>query len=189
MRGRFLAVLGAGLALSGCEQVCQGVAQMASVAPPRLCAKTVDKVVAFTGPTAKDRLVVESQGPDCRNPAMLGRIIDASGRLVFADLVTGPWLLNPEFFGAGGGTAQGALEAVYNVGTDKSLTLPAWTVGPQPPTGSYGAYEALLPREAYERFRQMDLPLLIRRGGGESGTIYVFDPEMRAAVALAKYAV
>ncbi len=54
---------------------------------------------------------------------------------------------------------------------------------------NYGAYEALIPQPAYERLRALNAPTLIKRGGGESGTFYIYDPESGEAVAVANFAV
>jgi hypothetical protein len=120
---------------------------------------------------------------------MLGRVFDAKGRLVYAEMTSGKWMMNGEIFPPGGGTAQGALDALYDIGEPNSMTLPAWTGGGEPQKGNYGAYEVLVPQIAYERLRQMNAPTLIKRGGGESGTIYIYDPEAAMAIAVAKYAV
>lgn len=187
MRGLAL-MLAVGVVLGGCDQVCGPAVR--PVAPPvQACAKAFERTVSFTSAQPGDKLVVEALGPDCANPAMLARVFDAKGRLVYAEMTSGKWMMNPEIFPQGGGTAQGALDALYDIGEPNSLTLPAWTGGPEPQKGSYGAYEALVPQIAYERLRQMNVPTLIKRGGGESGTIYIYDPESAMAIAVAKYAV
>jgi hypothetical protein len=187
MRGLAL-MLAAGVALGGCEQVCGPVAR--SVVPPaQACAKPFERTVSFTRAQPGDRLVVEALGPDCSNPSMVGRVFDTKGRLVYTEMTSGRWMMNGEIFPPGGGTAQGAIDALYDIGGANSMNLPAWTGGPEPQKGNYGAYEALVPQIAYERLRQMNAPTLIKRGGGESGTIYIYDPEATMAIAVAKYAI
>ena len=187
MRGLAL-MLAAGVALGGCDQVCGPVTRPA--APPvQACAKAFERTVSFTSARPADKLVVEALGPDCANPSMFARVFDAKGRLVYAEMTSGMWMMNPEMFPPGGGTAQGALDALYDIGEPNSLTLPAWTGGPAPQQGNYGAYEALVPQITYERLRQLNAPTLIKRGGGESGTIYIYDPQAAMAVAFAKFAV
>lgn len=181
-------ILAAGVALGGCEQVCGPVSR--PVAPPvQACAKPVERTVSFTSAQPADKIVVEALGPDCSNPALLGRVFNAKGRLVYSEMTSGKWMINPEIFPPGGGTAQGAIDALYDIGGPNSLTLPAWTGGPEPQKGNYGAYEALVPQIAYERLRQLNAPTMIKRGGGESGTIYIYDPEATMAIAVAKFAV
>jgi hypothetical protein len=136
-----------------------------------------------------DKIVVEALGPDCSNPALLGRVFDAKGRLVYAEMTSGKWMMNGEIFPPGGGTAQGAIDALYDIGGPNSMTLPAWISGAVPQKGNYGAYEALVPQPAYERLRQLNAPTMIKRGGGESGTIYIYDPESAMAIAVARFAV
>jgi hypothetical protein len=187
MRGLAL-VLMAGVALGGCEQVCGPVAR--PVAPPvQACAKAFERTVSFTSAQPGDKLVVEALGPDCSNPSLVGRVFDAKGRLVYTEMTSGKWMMNPEIFPPGGGTAQGATDALYDIGGPNSMNLPAWTSGPQPAASNYGAYEPLVPQIAYERLRRLNAPTLIKRGGGESGTIYIYDPEATMAVAVAKFAV
>jgi hypothetical protein len=97
--------------------------------------------------------------------------------------------MNLEMFPPGEGTAQGVVNALYDIGGPNALNLPAWQNGPAPAPGNYGAYEAMVPQAAYERLRQLNGPTLIKRGGGESGTVYVYDPVTRSTLALAKFAV
>ncbi|MBP6012355.1 MAG: hypothetical protein KBA31_09025 [Alphaproteobacteria bacterium] len=191
MKAMVLAVLGAGLALGGCDQVCSTVGQR-PLAPPggQACAKTVERVVAFTGAQAKDKLIVEALGPDCSNPAMFARLYDGNGRLVYADMTSGKWLMSAELFPPAGGTPQGVAETLYDIGEAGGANLPGWAAGaPAPATGSYGAFEALVPQPAYERLRALKAPAMIKRGGAESGTFYIYDPEAGVAVAVARFAV
>ena len=206
MRGLAL-VLVAGVALGGCEQICGPVTgpiarPEAPPAPPELppgepvappdaqaCAQPFQRTVSFTSAQPGDRLIVEALGPDCSNPSMVGRVFDGNGRLVYTEMTSGQWMMNPEIFPPGGGTAQGATDALYDIGEANSMNLPAWTSGPSPQKGNYGAYEALVPQPAYERLRQLNAPTLIKRGGAESGTIFIYDPEAAMAIAVAEYAV
>lgn len=159
-------------------------------AAPMACATVIERMIAFTSAQAKDKLIIEALGPDCANPAMFARIFDANGRLVFADMTSGKWLMNVELFPQGLGTPQGVAENLYGIGEPNSMNLPAWKAGAKAPAkGSYGAYEALVPQPAYERLRALNATTLIKRGGGESGTIYIYDPESGEAVAVAIYAV
>jgi hypothetical protein len=191
------AVLTSVLALGACEQVtkCDApVETKAAVAPapsgPQPCAEKVERVVTFTAAGAKDRMVVEALGPDCANPAMFAQLYDASGRLVYADMTSGKWLMSAETFPPAGGTPRGVAENLYDIGEPNSLTLPAWKAGARAPgKGNYGAFEALVPQPAYERLRALNAPTLIKRGGAESGTFYIYDPEAGEAVAVAKFAV
>ena len=200
-----LGVLSAALALAACDQAskppeqtkppeAQSRAQvpatpMASASVPT-CATVVERTIALTSAQAKDRLIVEALGPDCANPAMFARIFDANGRLVFANMTSGKWLMNAELFPQGSGTPQGVAENLYDIGEPNSTNLPAWKTGtPAPAKGNYGAYEALIPQPAYERLRALNAATLIKRGGGESGTIFIYDPELGEAVAVAIYAV
>ena len=186
MRGLALAMV-AGVALGGCEQVCGPVAR--PVAPPaQACAKPFERTVSFTSAQPGDKLIVEALGPDCSNPSMVGRVFDAKGRLVYTEVTSGKWMIVGETFAPGGGSAQSAVDSLYDIGEPNSLNLPAWTVGPEPQKGNYGAYEALVPQIAYERLRRLGAPTLIKRGGGLSGSIYIYDPESTMAVAVAKYA-
>lgn len=191
MRAMVLAVLGAGLVLGGCEQVCSTAGPRPSAPPAgQTCAKVVERTVAFTGAQAKDKLVVEALGPDCANPAMFARLYDSNGRLVYADMTSGKWLMSMELYPPAGGTAQGVAETLYDIGEPGSANLPGWAPGaPAPSTGSYGAFEALVPQPAYERLRALSAPAMIKRGGAESGTFYIYDPEAGAAVAIARFAV
>lgn len=187
MRGMAV-VVAAGVLLGGCEQVCGPTVR--PVVPPVLaCAKPVERIVSFTSAQRADKIVVEALGPDCSNPALLGRVFDANGRLVYSEMTSGRWMINPEIFPPGGGTAQGAIDALYDIGGPNSMNLPAWPGGPEPQKGGYGAYEALVPQIAYERLRRLNAPTMIKRGGGESGTIYIYDPDATMAVAVAKFAV
>lgn len=204
MRGLAL-VLGAALALGGCDQICgpavgsrppqapmAPAAPSAETAPPpntQACAQPFQRTVSFTSAQPRDQLIVEALGPDCSNPSMVGRVFDASGRLVYTEMTSGQWLMNPEIFPPGSGTAQGATEALYDIGEPNSMNLPVWTSGPAPQKGNYGAYEALVPQPTYERLRRLNAPTLIKRGGAESGTIFIYDPEARMAIAVAEYAV
>jgi hypothetical protein len=190
MRGMVLVVL-AGLGLGGCDQVCSTGGSRPVAAPGgQACAKTVERTVAFTGAQAHDRLVVEALGPDCSNPAMSARLYDGNGRLIYADMTSGKWLMNAEMFPQANGTPQGVAETLYDVGAADAASLPGWAPGaPAPATGTYGAYEALVPQPAYERLRALKAPTMIKRGGAESGTFYIYDPEAGAAVAVARFAV
>ena len=117
-------------------------------------------------------------------------MFDTTGRLVYADMTSGKWLMNAELFPQAGGTAQGVAENLYDIGEPNSMNLPAWRAGTNVPLrGNYGAYEALVPQPAYERLRALNAPTLIKRGGGESGTFYIYDPESGEAVAVANFAV
>ena len=187
MRGIAVAAV-AGVLLGGCDQVC-GPAVRPVVPSAKACAKPVERTVSFTSVQPADKIVVEALGPDCANPALLGRVFDARGRLVYAEMTSGRWMMNPEIFPPGGGSVQGAIDALYDIGGPNSMNLPAWTGGPEPQKGSYGAYEALLPQPAYERLRRLNAPTMIKRGGGESGTIYIYDPETAKAVAVGRFAV
>jgi len=187
MRG-IAVVVAVGVMLGGCGQVC-GPAVRPAVPPAQACAKRVERTVSFTSAQPIDKIVVEALGPDCANPALLARVFDAKGRLVYSEMTSGRWMINPEIFPPGGGTAQGAIDALYDIGGPNSMNLPAWTGGPEPQKGSYGAYEVLVPQLAYERLRRLNAPTMIKRGGGESGTIYIYDPDATMAVAVAKFAV
>jgi hypothetical protein len=187
MRG-LAVMMAAAVLLSGCEQVCGPVSR--PVVPlVQACAKPVERTVSFTSAQPADKIVVEALGPDCSSPALLGRVFDARGRLVYSEMTSGRWMINPEIFPPGGGSAQGAINALYDIGGPNSMNLPAWTGGPEPQKGNYGAYEVLVPQIAYERLRRLNAPTMIKRGGGESGTIYIYDPEATMAVAVAKFAI
>jgi hypothetical protein len=134
-------------------------------------------------------MVIEALGPDCSNPSIFARVFDGRGRLVYAEMESGKFLMSVEGFPPGGGTAQGAVDAAYDIGGPNSLNLPDWPGGAAPAPGPYGAYEALVPQPAYERLRRLNAPTLIKRGGFESGTIYIYDPENAQAVAVAKFAI
>ena len=154
------------------------------------CATAVERTVAFTTAQAKDKLIVEALGPDCKNPAMFARLFDAQGRLVFATMSSGKWLMNAEMFPQAGCTAKGVAENLYDIGEPNSMNLPTWRAGQRAPSrGNYGAYEALVPQPAYERLRALNATTLIKRGGAESGTFYIYDPESGEAVAVANFAV
>lgn len=112
MRGLALMVV-AGVALGGCEQVCGPVARPAAP-PAQACAKPFERTVSFTSAQSGDRLIVEALGPDCSNPSMVGRVFDAKGRLVYTEVTSGQWMMNPEIFPPGGGTAQGAIDTLYD---------------------------------------------------------------------------
>ena len=184
-------VMGIGLILGGCDQVCSTVGPRPALPPgAQACARVVEKVVAFTSSQARDRLVVEGLGPDCSNPAIFARLYDGAGRLVYADMTSGKWLMSAELFPQAGGTPQGVAETLYDIGEAGAALLPGWAPGaPAPATGTYGAFEALVPQPAYERLRALKAPAMIKRGGAESGTFYIYDPEAGAAVAIARFAV
>jgi hypothetical protein len=194
-------VLGTALALVACDQTQKTCDRTTMPSPPAVavqaaqpaiapCAASVERTVAFTTAQAKDKLIVEALGPDCANPAMFARLFDAQGRLVYADMTSGKWLMNAEMFPQAGGTAKGATENLYDIGEPNSMNLPAWRAGTRAPSrGNYGAFEALVPQPAYERLRALNATTLIKRGGAESGTFYIYDPEAGEAVAVAKFAV
>ncbi len=186
---RLALVVGAALALGGCEQMCGAAGPKPAVPLAQACAKPFERTVSFTSAQPNDRLVVEALGPDCSNPAILARVFDSNGRLVYAEMESGKLLMSVEGFPPGGGSAQGAVEAAYDIGGPNSLNLPAWLGGPAPAPAPYGAFEVLVPQPAYERLRRLNAPTLIKRGGFESGTIYIYDPENAHAVAVAKFAV
>ena len=195
---RRVLVLAAGaLGLAACEQatkceIPRGGATPAPVvaAAPQSCAAQVETAVGFTSAARQDKLIVEALGPDCTNPAMLARVIDGKGRLVYAEMTSGKWLMNAEMFPQGAGTPRGVAENLYDIGEPNSMNLPVWRAGARAPErGNYGAYEALVPQAAYERLRALNAPTLIKRGGAESGTFYIYDPENGEAVAVAKFAV
>jgi hypothetical protein len=197
-------IVGAALLVAGCDQGAKAPEQAKSEppaetasAPPaptapsgaQPCATTVERTVAFTAAQAKDRLVIEALGPDCANPALFARLYDPTGRLVYANMISGKWLMSAEMFPQGGGSAQTVIENLYDIGEPNSQTLPAWPENtPAPAKGSYGAFEAKVPQPAYERYRALNGVMMIRRGGGESGTFYIYDPELGEAVAVAQYA-
>lgn len=181
-------VMATGALLGGCDQICGPAVR--PVAPPvQACAKPFERTVSFTSPQPGDKVVVEALGPDCSNPSLVGRVFDAKGRLVYTEMTSGKWMMNTEIFPVGGGTAQGAVDALYDIGEANSASLPTWKEGAEPQRGNYGAYEVLVPQIAYERLRLLNQPMLIRRGGGESGTIYIYDPEAAMAIAIARFAV
>lgn len=192
-------ILGASaLGLAACEQAtrCEIPAGAAVPAPaivaaaPQPCAAPVETLVGFTSAVRQDKLIVEALGPDCANPAMFARVIDAKGRLVYAEMTSGKWLMSAEMFPQAGGTARGVTENLYDIGEPNSMNLPVWRPGARgPERGNYGAYEVLVPQPAYERLRALNAPTLIKRGGAESGTFYIYDPENGEAVAVAKFAV
>ncbi len=193
------------LALAACDQASKppeqskpsetksnAQAETAPAASPSVpaCASIVERMIAFTSAQAKDKLIIEALGPDCANPAMFARIFDANGRLVFANMTSGKWLMNAELFPQGLGTPQGVAENLYDIGEPNSKNLPEWKAGAAAPAkGGYGAYEELIPQPAYERLRALNATTLIKRGGGESGTIFIYDPELGEAVAVAIFAV
>jgi hypothetical protein len=196
LRGSLL--VGAALMVAACNpqaQTCDRTnmpAEPVKTAGPTVapCARVVERTIAFTGARSQDRIVIEALGPDCANPAMFARVFDAAGRLVYADMTSGKWLMNGEMFPQAGGTAQGVAENLYDIGEPNSMNLPAWRAGTGAPLrGDYGALEALIPQPAYERLRALNAPTLIKRGGAESGTFYIYDPEAGEAVAVAKFAV
>jgi hypothetical protein len=195
---RRVLVLAAGaLGLAACEQATKCEIPAGGVAPtpvaaaaPQPCAAPVETAVGFTGAGPRDKLIVEALGPDCANPAMFARLIDGNGRLVYAEMTSGKWLMSAEMFPPGEGTAAGVARSLYDIGEPNSLTLPVWRAGASSPErGSYGAYEVLVPQPAYERLRALNAPMLIKRGGAESGTFFIYDPENGEAVAVAKFAV
>lgn len=196
-RGAFFIGCGAVLALAGCGEAVKcppaapvAPAPQAAASGPQPCAQPVEIAVAFTSGQRSDKLVVEALGPDCSNPALFARLTDAKGRLVYADMTSGKWLMNAEMFPQAGGTARGVAENLYDIGEPNSMNLPPWRAGQRAPSrGNYGAFEALVPQPAYERLRALNLPTLIKRGGAESGTFYIYDPENGEAVAVAKFAV
>lgn len=204
MRATLGVMFGAALLVAGCDQGTKAPEQAKSeppaqtaavptVAPispaPTACATTVDRTVAFTAPKANDRLVIEALGPDCSNPALFARLFDQAGRLVYANVISGKWLMSAEMFPQGQGTAQGVIENLYDIGEPNSKTLPAWAENtPAPAKSDYAAFEPKVPQPAYERYRALNGVMMIRRGGGESGTFYIYDPELGEAVAVAQYA-
>lgn len=200
------AAIGTALALAACDQGAKTpqnadttpaaetppatTAPVAAAPTVPTCATLVERTIPFTSPQAKDKMQIEALGPDCANPAMFARIWDANGRLVYANMMSGKWLMSVESFPPGGGAAQGVAENLYDIGEPNSKNLPEWKAGsPAVSTGGYGAYEALVPQPAYERLRALNGTTLIKRGGGESGTIYIYDPESAEAVAIARFAV
>ncbi len=196
MRRVLVSAAGA-LGLAACEQAtkCEipaggGTPVPMVAAAPQPCAAPVETAVGFTSAGSQDKLIVEALGPDCANPAMFARLIDAKGRLVYAEMTSGKWLMSAELFPQAGGTARGVAENLYDIGEPNSMNLPQWRAGARgPERGSYGAYEAMVPQAAYERLRALNAPTLIKRGGAESGTFYIYDPENGEAVAVAKFAV
>jgi hypothetical protein len=184
------------LALGACEQtkcdppVDTKATPIVAETGPKPCGEIFEVPVSFTGAQAKDRLVVEPLGPDCANPAVFARLYDGSGRLVYANMTSGKWLMNAEMFPQAGGTPSGVAKTLYDIGEPNSLTLPQWKAGARSPSrGNYGAFEPLVPQAAYERLRALNAPTLIKRGGAESGTFYIYDPESGEAVAIAQFAV
>jgi hypothetical protein len=185
-------------ALAACDQMakCDPPVETKAAQPvlaetgPQPCGDIFEVPVSFTGAQAKDRLIVEPLGPDCANPSVFARLYDGSGRLVFANMTSGKWLMNAEMFPQAGGTPSGVAKTLYDIGEPNSLTLPQWKAGARAPSrGNYGAFEALVPQPAYERLRALNAPTLIKRGGAESGTFYIYDPESGEAVAIAQFAV
>ena len=135
-------------------------------------------------------MIVEALGPDCKNPAMATRLYDPSGRLIFSNMTSGKWLMSTELFPQSGGTAQGVAENLIDIAPYGGMQLPAWRAGAAAPKPSgYGAFEILVQQPGYERLRRLNLPTMILRGGAESGTVYVYDPENGEAVAIAAFAV
>jgi hypothetical protein len=181
----FAVVLAA--ALAACDQGVKPPASSASAGPK--CAAGIDRTVSFTAAQAKDRLIVEALGPDCKNPAMSTRIYDPSGRLVFSNTTSGQYLMG-DLFPQAGGTAQGVAENLIDIGPPGAMQLPEWRDGAaEPPATEYGAFKILVPQPAYERLRRLGMPTMILRGGAESGTVYIYDRENGTAVAIVQYAV
>lgn len=204
MRAAVCVVAGAALVLAGCDQgvkapePAKSEATAATTPPPpaasaansvAACAPAVERIVAFTAAQAKDRFVIEALGPDCANPALFARLYDPSGRLVFANMISGKWMMSAEMFPQGQGNAQTVIENLYDIGEPNSQTLPAWAEhAPAPAKSDYGAFEAKVPQPAYERYRALNGAMMIRRGGGESGTFFIYDPELGETVAVAQFA-
>ena len=98
--------------------------------------------------------------------------------------------MSSELFPQSGGTAQGVAENLIDIAPPGGMQLPEWRAGAATPKPSgYGAFEILVQQPAYERLRRLSLPTMILRGGAESGTVYVYDPENGEAVAIAAFAV
>lgn len=153
------------------------------------CAPQHEAVVSLTGPKAKDKLIVEALGPDCNDPVLFARVISASGRLLFAHADSGAYLLNTESFPGGDGTLKGGLASSYEVMEEvKTGSLPKWQKGKaKAEMGPYSVYDVQVPQEYYEAIRKENLPVLIKRGGYESGTMYIYDKKWKTFVAIAEY--
>lgn len=165
------------------------VSLIAASALAAACVPQHETIVALTGPKAKDKLIVEALGPDCKDPVLFARVFSATGRLLFAHAESGAFLLNTESFPGGDGTLKGSLAASYEVMHDvKTGSLPEWKKGkPKAGMGPYSAYDVRVPQEYYEAIRKENLPVLIKRGGYESGTLYIYDKKWNQFVEIAEY--
>lgn len=155
------------------------------------CGPAHEATVSLTGAKAKNTIVVEAIGPDCKAPMMLAKILDETGRPLFAKVASGKEMLNTEMFPGGDGTVKGAQAMWMDAGSGmSSADLPVWKQGAKAPANkTYGAFEVRVPREYYEIVRKSKLPVLIERGGAESGTIYVWNADTGTFVEIAEYAV
>lgn len=155
------------------------------------CGPTHTATAALTGPKAKNTIVVDAIGPDCKSPMMLAKILDEKGRPIFAKVASGKDMLNTEMFPGGDGTLAGAQAMWMDAESGMSTAeLPVWKKGAKAPANkTYGAFEVKVDREYYEWARKAKLPVLIERGGGESGTIMIWDSKFGSFVEIADYAV
>lgn len=164
------------------------VAGVAMAAP---CGPAHQATAALTGPKSKNTIVVEAIGPDCKAPMLLAKILDEKGRPLFAKVASGKDMLNTELFPGGDGTLAGAQAMWMDADSGMNTAdLPVWKKGARAPANkTYGAFEVRVEREYYEWARKAKLPVLIERGGGESGTIYIWDSKFGSFVEIAEYAV
>lgn len=155
------------------------------------CGPAHSTTAALTGPKAKNTIVVEAIGPDCKAPMLLAKILDEKGRPLFAKVGAGKDMLNTELFPGGDGTLAGAQAMWMDADSGMNTAdLPVWKKGAKAPANkTYGAFEVKVDRDYYEWARKAKLPVLIERGGGESGTIYVWDAKFASFVEIAAYAV
>ena len=155
------------------------------------CAPAHSATASLTGPKAKNTIVVEAIGPDCKAPMLLAKILDEKGRPLFAKVAPGKDMLNTELYPGGDGTLAGA-QAMW-MDAESGMTtadLPVWKKGAKAPANkTYGAFETKVGRDYYEWARKAKLPVLIERGGGESGTMYIWDSRSSSFVEIAGYAV
>lgn len=154
------------------------------------CAPAFETSVALTGAQARDTLIVEPLGPDCRDPAMFARVYDGQGRLIFVNVMRSDVFLDKSKFPrAQGSAAELARQQYY---TEPGLTagkLPQWGKdAKEPAQGEFAVFEPVVPQELYEQYRKQNRPLLILRLLFESGTIFVYDSEAKELVPLADFA-
>jgi hypothetical protein len=198
MRGRYCAPLRgaifmdrkllcmAALALSACTQ---------SPPPVEGCARAATHEITWTNAEAPDVVTAASEGPTCGQAMITLSARNAAGDplFVFASthyaLSAGDGAPPSGYSDISAETMDGFLQGLANVTLTRTSTLPLWREDAATLTESAStfAYETPFPREAYERMRELDLPMVCYASSLESTQCMIVDPASQAPAPIVVY--